>query len=128
MKKFIALSLLGLVVLSGCGATKPAAAPLSNAPAPSVQPAAPSPAVTAPVVPAGLTLADVAKHATASDCWLIVSDKVYDVTSYVNEHPGGPAILKGCGKEATALFQGVDKHAGSATDMLTQFYKADLQK
>lgn len=31
------------------------------------------------------------------DAWLILDGKVYDVTEYVEEHPGGPAILKHVG-------------------------------
>lgn len=35
---------------------------------------------------------------------MAIEGKVYDVTSYVSRHPGGKAILNGCGKDATVLF------------------------
>lgn len=37
---------------------------------------------------ASYTLAEVAKHATADDCWLIIHGKVYDVTKWC---AGGPS-------------------------------------
>jgi len=40
-----------------------------------------------------LTAEEVVKHRSTSSCWIVVDDKVYDVTSYMNEHPGGAAVL-----------------------------------
>ncbi|KAI5917417.1 FMN-dependent dehydrogenase-domain-containing protein [Camillea tinctor] len=53
-----------------------------------------------------LTTNEIIKHRTTSSCWLVVDSKVYDVTSYLNQHPGGPAILlKHSGQDATAEFR-----------------------
>lgn len=49
-------------------------------------------------------LAEVSSHNLATDCWMAIDGKVYDVTSFVSKHPGGPAIVGGCGKNATVLF------------------------
>jgi hypothetical protein len=35
----------------------------------------------------------IASHRSVSSCWIVVDDKVYDVTSYMDRHPGGAAIL-----------------------------------
>ena len=43
------------------------------------------------------SLEEVAKHSSHDDCWVIVRDKVYDVTSFVKEHPGGSLIFSGAG-------------------------------
>ena len=52
-----------------------------------------------------LTGTEVAKHNSASDCWVIVHGKVYDVTEFLPEHPGGSKIiLKYAGKDATEEF------------------------
>ncbi|MBI5654091.1 cytochrome b5 domain-containing protein [Candidatus Uhrbacteria bacterium] len=72
-------------------------------------------------------LEEVAAHATESDCWLAVDGKVYDVTKAVEKHPGGPAILKGCGKDATEMFKGVEKHGDKAREFLTGLYIGDLK-
>ena len=53
----------------------------------------------------GYSLADVAKHNTKSDCWVVVDGQVLDVTSFLSEHPGGElAILTFAGKDATEEF------------------------
>ena len=51
------------------------------------------------------TLEEVAKHNKENDCWVILFDDVYDVTKFLNEHPGGaPAIMLYDGKDATEEF------------------------
>jgi cytochrome b involved in lipid metabolism len=50
------------------------------------------------------TAADVAKHTTKTDCWTIISGSVYNLTSFIPQHPGGDEILRACGIDATSLF------------------------
>jgi cytochrome b involved in lipid metabolism len=65
-----------------------------------------SPTVTLSPIPNNFSLVEVARHGGRDDCWLVVEGKVYDVTPFVEsgKHPGGEAILEGCGKDATELF------------------------
>ena len=75
------------------------------------------------------TLADVAKHANATSCWTAINGKVYDVTSWIDQHPGGrEAILSTCGKDASAAFN--DQHGGQRrpAQELATFYIGDLAK
>ncbi|KAH7046729.1 L-lactate dehydrogenase [Macrophomina phaseolina] len=45
---------------------------------------------------------EVSKHNTAESCWVILYGHVYDVTSFLNEHPGGSKIiLQLAGTDAT---------------------------
>ena len=52
------------------------------------------------------TLTQIGEHATKESCWFAIDGKVYDVTPFVKSgfHPGKDAILAGCGKDATELF------------------------
>ena len=34
---------------------------------------------------------ELRKHRTSKDCWIAVHSKVYDVTEFLEEHPGGAA-------------------------------------
>merc|ERR1711979_86592 len=69
----------------------------------------------------GYTVEEVAKHVTKSDCWVVLNDRVLDVTSFLSQHPGGElAILTFAGKDATAEFDMIhppdviDKYAPDA--------------
>lgn len=70
------------------------------------------------------TAAEVAKHSTSADCWLIIDSKVYDVTKFIPSHPGGKAILKGCGKDATQMFAG---HPERAKTMKEKYLIGELK-
>ncbi|XP_010531157.1 PREDICTED: cytochrome B5-like protein [Tarenaya hassleriana] len=77
--------------------------------------------------PKSFTKAEVSLHNRRTDCWIIIKDKVYDVTSYVEEHPGGDAILDHAGDDSTEGFFG-PQHATRVFDMIEDFYIGDLQK
>jgi cytochrome b involved in lipid metabolism len=67
---------------------------------------------TTPATPS-YTLAQVATHSSASSCWSIIQNNVYDLTSWINQHPGGAkAILSICGKDGTSAFE--KQHGGQA--------------
>jgi hypothetical protein len=82
---------------------------------------------------AAISAQEVATHSSSGDCWIIVSNKVYNVSSYLSSHPGGAsAIAPYCGKEATRAFQTKDlggsgsNHSNRAYSHLTSLYVGDL--
>eukprot|EP01006_Ploeotia_vitrea_P030084 TRINITY_DN62549_c0_g1_i1.p1 TRINITY_DN62549_c0_g1~~TRINITY_DN62549_c0_g1_i1.p1 ORF type:complete len:203 (-),score=13.10 TRINITY_DN62549_c0_g1_i1:543-1151(-) len=55
-----------------------------------------------------LLKADVAKHASETDMWMILGDMVYDVTTFRTFHPGGvPSLMKAAGDDGTQWFSSV---------------------
>lgn len=57
--------------------------------------------------------AELAEHDRRDSCWKAIDGKVYDVTRYLPEHPGGAAVpLAWCGKEASAAWR--NKRPGQA--------------
>lgn len=73
----------------------------------------------------------VAAHNTTSDCWAIINGKVYDLTNWEDQHPGGKeAILRNCGKDLSSLsgtHPGGDFSSPELQGILSQFYKGDIQ-
>ena len=51
-----------------------------------------------------VTAEELAKHNTMESAWCSLNGTVYDVTVYINYHPGGKILLDGCGKECIDLF------------------------
>ncbi|KAK3713542.1 hypothetical protein LTR37_008500 [Vermiconidia calcicola] len=55
-----------------------------------------------------LTAEEVRKHDSRRSCWVVISGEVYDVTEFLNQHPGGPAsILRCAGRDATEEYEPV---------------------
>ncbi|VDB86498.1 unnamed protein product [Peniophora sp. CBMAI 1063] len=53
-----------------------------------------------------LSLEQVAAHQDVSSCWIIINGKVYDVTEFLSEHPGGrKVLLQYAGKDATQAYE-----------------------
>ena len=56
-------------------------------------------------------LEEVAKHAALDDCYYILYEKVYDMTDYIDLHPGGRRrIFQDCGTDATVNYELEDLH------------------
>jgi cytochrome b involved in lipid metabolism len=58
------------------------------------------------------TLAQVAAHNTAEDCWVVLDGGVYDVAQFRTKHPGGAAMLDMvAGTDASEQFHALHKEA-----------------
>ena len=74
---------------------------------------------TSTQVVSGYTLAQIAQHNTQNSCWMAIDGNVYDVTSFISGHPGGQAILRGCGTDASVIYANI--HDERARSLLPQF-------
>ena len=75
------------------------------------------------------TLSDVAEHQEPDDLFVIVNGKVYDITDFVDEHPGGvEALMKRSeanGHDITTQFNG-PQHPVKVHDVIGEYYIGDL--
>ncbi|KAF9823403.1 hypothetical protein SFRURICE_006616 [Spodoptera frugiperda] len=68
-----------------------------------------------------LTAEEVKRHNTRKSVWMVIRNEVYDVTSFVDEHPGGEdPILEAAGQDATIAFEDVG-HSEDAKAMLKKY-------
>jgi cytochrome b5 len=68
-----------------------------------------------------IEMAEVRQHNTQDSTWLVIRGEVYDVTSFLNEHPGGfDMIVNEAGTDATKAFNNAG-HSSDARKMLEQF-------
>merc|ERR1712144_156029 len=75
-----------------------------------------------------LTYTDVKGHATKKDLYLVIHDKVYDATSFVDEHPGGEEVLVDVGgQDATEAFEDVG-HSDEAREVLEGLLVGELKR
>ncbi len=141
MNTRIIVPTFGVILIAGVGAlvtmTKkptiypqvPAAVATSTAPTTAKSDNKQNPAPTPVSTGAGFSMVEIAKHNSNSSCWSVVSGSVYDLTSWIPNHPGGEgAILGMCGKDGTDLYSG--QHGGSRgpARILSGFKLGELSK
>ena len=52
-----------------------------------------------------ISMSEIKKHTAPDDCWVVLNGKVYDLSTFHSEHPGGSRLItNNAGKDATALF------------------------
>ena len=78
------------------------------------------------------TLAELSRHKSQNDCWLGISGNVYNVTQYLDFHPGGAdIILMFCGQDATNAYNtqgGRGRgHSSRANTLLGQYIIGTLK-
>lgn len=72
------------------------------------------------------TLAEIEKHNEKYSAWLLIHNAVYDVTKFMEEHPGGEEVLlEQAGKHATEAFEDVG-HSTDARELMKQYKIGDL--
>ncbi|MGJ9424620.1 cytochrome b5 domain-containing protein [Nesterenkonia halotolerans] len=74
------------------------------------------------------TMDQVEENDSAESCWAVMSGTVYDLSDWIEDHPGGPERIEGlCGTDASAAFEG--QHGGQAgpEDQLAEFEIGTLE-
>ncbi|XP_073822458.1 cytochrome b5 [Musca autumnalis] len=73
-----------------------------------------------------ISLDAVAHHDDYSDCWVVIYDRVYDVTSFLQDHPGGAdVIMDYAGRDATLAFHGTG-HSRDAIEQMRDYLIGEL--
>jgi cytochrome b involved in lipid metabolism len=84
-----------------------------------------NPTPTSPASPTGtmkLSASEVATHNSRSDCWSIVRGNVYNLTSYVQKHPGGASVIANiCGKDGSGAFTNQHNSQSKPNNVLSGF-------
>lgn len=74
-----------------------------------------------------LTLEEVAKHNKEDDLWMIIHGKVYDITDFINTHPGGADVLfESAGQDGSEAFDEVG-HSQDSVEMLKPFLVGQVE-
>lgn len=40
-----------------------------------------------------ITAVELAKHVSSDDCWIAIDGSVYDISKFLNDHPGGDSVM-----------------------------------
>uniref|UniRef100_A0A914XJN8 Cytochrome b5 n=1 Tax=Plectus sambesii TaxID=2011161 RepID=A0A914XJN8_9BILA len=69
---------------------------------------------------------EVSRHNTSASAWVIIDDRVYDITKFLEEHPGGEEVLlEQAGGDATESFEDVG-HSTDAREMAKDYLIGEL--
>ncbi|KAH7926778.1 cytochrome b5 [Leucogyrophana mollusca] len=75
-----------------------------------------------------ITLEQLQANAKKESLWVLLHEKVYDVTKFIDEHPGGDeVILAEAGKDATEAFEDVG-HSDEARELLPAMLVGEFEK
>ncbi|AYV84005.1 MAG: hypothetical protein Hyperionvirus15_43 [Hyperionvirus sp.] len=67
------------------------------------------------------TLDEVKVHNGEKDCWIVIRDFVYDVTEFLELHPGGKEVLLKCGgTDCTGEFEEI-MHSDAAEKLMEKY-------
>lgn len=126
MKNTLLFAVIGVVVIGGgvwyalrtsqpSGAL-PTATPTSSTPTVSSSVKF-SPGATA--TPSGISMVQMAQHATTASCWVVIDGSVYDATPALGWHKDAAKLVAPqCGKDASVVFAA--QHNSSVLSRITR--------
>ncbi|XP_019850246.1 PREDICTED: fatty acid desaturase 2-like [Amphimedon queenslandica] len=73
------------------------------------------------------TRAEVSKHKRSNDCWIIIEGRVYDVSGWLDKHPGGKRIIRHyAGEDASLAFESFHNNKKLVRSYLSKYYIGDI--
>lgn len=70
---------------------------------------------------------EVAKHVARDDLYVVIHKMVYNISQFINEHPGGEEVLLDvAGQDATSAFEDIG-HSDDARNILKNFLVGELE-
>ena len=138
--KYTCLKKSGKLVWVKGVAVKPSAKPTVKPTAKAVASAAPTasasaaakPSVTptaAATVAAGYTMAQVKANKSAAKCWSVINGNVYDLTAWIDPHPGGEGAIESlCGTDGSASFNAMHANKSKPESRLASYLLGPLAK
>jgi len=73
-----------------------------------------------------IRMSEVKKNNSVKNTWIVIHNKVYDITKFLEEHPGGEEVLlEQAGQDSSEAFEDVG-HSSDARDMLEQYLVGEL--
>ena len=88
-----------------------------------------SASASATATTAGYTMAQVKANSSEKSCWAVIDDYVYDLTKWINSHPGGPgSIISLCGTDATSAFKAQHQNQSKPAVKLDSYKLGPLKK
>ncbi|XP_038665985.1 cytochrome b5 [Scyliorhinus canicula] len=71
-------------------------------------------------------LEELNQHSSGNSAWINIHNKIYDVTTFLEEHPGGEEVLKEqAGGDASEAFDDVG-HSSDAREMTKKYLIGEL--
>lgn len=95
----------------------------TTSPRPTTAPASSEPSVSSTpkaevTTQSGYTMANVRANNSEASCWTLIGSNVYNLTQWINSHPGGPSLIRAiCGTDGTSSFNA--QHGGRSTPINT---------
>ena len=78
---------------------------------------------------AGYTMEKVKANASATSCWSVIKGNVYNLTAWINQHPGGSSSIKSlCGVDGSVAFAAQHQGQSKPESRLSGFLLGPLTK
>jgi cytochrome b involved in lipid metabolism len=74
-------------------------------------------------------MANVKKNNSATSCWSVINGNVYNLTQWINSHPGGSTAIRGiCGVDGSSSFNGKHGRQSNPNETLSGYLLGPLAK